>query len=70
MNKKGLNEDFEEVFREALFEEVLGNCASSTLILNEDDGFIEDYGNVKEKETKDRIEMNNRAVHKELVDKY
>ena len=31
---------------------------------------MKDYGDTKEKETEARIEMNNRAVHKELADKY
>jgi hypothetical protein len=69
MNEKELNEDFEEVLWETkLFEEVLGNRASPALILNK--GFIKDCGSVREKETEDRIEMNNRSVHKELADKY
>jgi hypothetical protein len=71
MNEKELNEDFEEILRETtLFEEVLGNRASPALILNEDEGFMKDCGSVREKETEDRIKMNNRAVHKELADKY
>jgi len=69
MNGKKLHEDFEEVLRETkLFEEVLGSRASPALIFNED--FMKDCGKVREKETEDRIEMNNRAVHKELADKY
>jgi hypothetical protein len=69
MNEKELNEDFEEVLREAkLFEEVLNTRASPALILNED--FMKDGDDAGEKETEDRIEMNNRAVHKELADKY
>jgi hypothetical protein len=71
MKEKEINEEFEEVLREAkLFEEVLGNRASPALIFNEDEGFMKDCGDTKEKETEDRIEMNNRAVHKELADKY
>jgi len=59
MNKKELNEGFEEVLQEAkLFEEVLGSRASPALILNEDE------------KPEDRVAMNNRAVHKELADKY
>jgi len=48
----------------------LGSRASPALILNENEGFMKDYGDTKEKETEARIEMNNRAVHKELADKY
>jgi len=69
---------FEEVLREAkqknsseaalkeakLFEEILNDCASPALILNED------CGDAKEKETEDRVEMNNSAVHKKMADKY
>jgi len=69
MNEKKLNEDFEEVLREAkLFEEVLGSRASPALILNED--CMKNCGDAREKDTEARIEMNNRAVHKELADKY
>jgi 3-dehydroquinate synthase class II len=71
MNEKELNEGFEEVLQEAkLFEEVLGNCASPLLILNEDENSIKDCGNVRGKEVEDRIEMNNKAITKELIDKY
>jgi hypothetical protein len=70
MNEKELYEDFEEVLRETkLFEEVLGNRASPSLILNEECP-IENCGNIREKESEDRIEMNNEAVIKELADKY
>jgi len=49
----------EDVLREAkLFEEVLGYYVSPALILNEDE------------KPEDRVAMNNRAVHKELADKY
>jgi hypothetical protein len=71
MNEKELHEKFEEVLWEAkLFEEVLGNRASPALILNEDEGFIKDCGDAREKETEDCVEMNNRAIAKELADKY
>jgi len=61
-----VNEDFEEVLREArLFEDVLGDRA---LILNEDP--MNDRGGGGKKENEDRVEMNNEATHEELADKY
>jgi hypothetical protein len=71
MSEKELNEDVEKVLWETkLFEEVLGNRAPQALILNEDGNPMKDFGNVIEKEIEERMEMNNRAVHKELVDRY